>query len=62
MTGGGAAWVGVGVAAGVCVTVGAEVPVEPEPVETGLEWVVTGLEWVVTGLEMCVGARTRALT
>lgn len=51
----------------LCVTVGTEVPVEPEPVlggETvvaGVETVVTGLEWVVTGLETCVAARTGAL-
>ena len=51
MTGGGDECVGVtgggdecvGVTGEVCVIVGAEVPVELEPVVTGLEWVATGL-------------------
>ena len=45
---------GVGVTVGVRLTVGAELPLEPEPV-LELERMVTGLEWLVTGLETCVG-------
>ncbi|MGH2896429.1 MAG: hypothetical protein ACRDPM_24605 [Solirubrobacteraceae bacterium] len=57
MTGGGDEWVGVTV--GVCVTVGAGVPTEPEPV-LELEGVVTGIEWLTTGAP-CVDARAGVL-